>query len=904
MRPHCEAGATTTEPQSPFIVAAKRRVSPHRASLGGHGFESPLLRSRPFRSGLFLLSLGALSACDLGSDLTPELTTIGTVDEDDFVPSKVRPYEAAQLFRELSDPTYKLLDTNNRETLSVDVSSVTARINEDTGKLVFSGFVRLKRKDYGIVPLLFTLVATEEDGNAETKTIAINVKANDDRPLRTNSEISFRVQEDIAITNKSRDLKTLFTDPEFPDGRKLTFNIYGQTSDLGVEATIGSDNKVTLSGIPDNLTETRSVVFTVSASDGPNSTSPYRITVTIEADNDELFETSSTLSFRVTEQVAITGEIGTLRTLFTDPEGEPLNFAFIGAEALSNNQQARALGVTATIGTDNRVTLSGTPDNLIRTDKVVFTVTASDGFNSSEPYRITITIDADNDKPARTSSALSFRVTEQVAITSEVGSLSALFTDPEGADLSFAFTGSEAQSDNQQARALGVTAIIGTDDQVTLSGTPDNVSVTRNVTFSVTATDDGDNSSEPYLITVTIAASTSASGAAANAAPEIVGGFGVLVVRNAVGATFDALALDAAEHFTDDGGAANLILSIEGFDGTASNHGISSVSLVGGTTLSIGGEFADGTVLGSMVEVTLVATDASGLAAKKTLRIEAAAPPTTMTISDGGISILPIGDIDKDGFDDFFWIGQGTFLKGAALLASSFMSSGAISVPDLADKGSTIFSVGDVNADGRADLINYYHSRQDSFLLLGSDTARVPVVLSGFKASRVDFADLNGDGIDDVLLGWVGEDHNSANFGSATLARSGIDLANLGSAGATINGITDSSFGEAVASAGDVNGDGIDDMIIGASLEGSQLGAAYVLYGGSALATGFAGDAASDREVLGALGARGFALSADTDNTGDVWLGNSVSGGGDFNGDGLADVIIGAPSTDDNSSSS
>lgn len=94
------------------------------------------------------------------------------------------------------------------------------------------------------------------------------------------------------------------------------------------------------------------------------------------------------------------------------------------------------------------------------------------------------------------------------------------------------------------------------------------------------------------------------------------------------------------------------------------------------------------------------------------------------------------------------------------------------------------------------------------------------------------------------------------------------------------------------APAGDVNGDGIDDMIIGAPdadhLSRDLSGAAYVVFG-SATPT-----ATID---LGALGARGFVIGGSA--AGDR-AGTSVAAAGDLNSDGFDDVVVGAPDADFN----
>ena len=160
--------------------------------------------------------------------------------------------------------------------------------------------------------------------------------------------------------------------------------------------------------------------------------------------------------------------------------------------------------------------------------------------------------------------------------------------------------------------------------------------------------------------------------------------------------------------------------------------------------------------------------------------------------------------------------------------------------------------------------------------------------------------DVNGDGFDDLLIGADGRDVNGDEagasyvvYGSGTGFAATLNLADLnGSNGFEINGETayDSS-GRPVSSAGDVNGDGFDDLLIGAdgraAVNGNyavESGASYVVFGSGA---GFA--AALNLADLN--GSNGFEINGET--VGDR-SGLSVSSAGDVNGDGFDDLLIGA----------
>jgi len=164
--------------------------------------------------------------------------------------------------------------------------------------------------------------------------------------------------------------------------------------------------------------------------------------------------------------------------------------------------------------------------------------------------------------------------------------------------------------------------------------------------------------------------------------------------------------------------------------------------------------------------------------------------------------------------------------------------------------------------------------------------------------------DINGDGFDDVIVSAHGSDINGNNSGAAYVifGKAGgipahVELSSLHAAdGFRIDGVgAGNETGIAVASAGDVNNDGLADIIIGAptsSPHGFQSGSAYVVFG---RASGFH----SALELSSLNGNNGFHITGAA--AGDL-AGTSVNSAGDINGDGFADIIIGAPGADRGSS--
>ncbi|WP_109851820.1 gliding motility-associated C-terminal domain-containing protein [Aquimarina sp. AU58] len=310
-----------------------------------------------------------------------------------------------------------------------------------------------------------------------------------------------------------------------------------------------------------------------------------------------------------------------------------------------------------------------------------------------------------------------------------------------------------------------------------------------------------------------------------------------------------------------------------------------------------------------------------------------------------GRSVSRAGDFNDDGFDDIIigvisstGLGKAIIIYGTnsgflpLYLESNINGTNGIIIESdviATQFGNSVSYAGDINDDGKDDVVinaplydGGFRNSGRSYVIFGNSSINSMSVSvlngmngfvlegltqndSGYETKVSDAGDINGDGFDDIILGFPRYDEGGTRdagricviYGNNIGFSASIDLSSLnGSNGFSILGEEEgAALGFSVSTAEDFNNDGVKDFIAGAPRKDvntlRDIGEAYVVYGKNVFPSSFR---ISDLNNTNSVTIRGDEGYEPFIGSGYNNLGYAVDGLNDVNNDGITDIIVSA----------
>ncbi|TQV79437.1 hypothetical protein FKG94_11245 [Exilibacterium tricleocarpae] len=819
-------------------------------------------------------------------------------------------------------------------------------LDANTGELTFK-----EAPDYESLGINHTydisITARDRDGLSANQDVIISVSDVNEAPAFT-SDTTAAVNE-----NQTAAYTAVATDP---DGGALTYTLGG--ADAGLFNLDANTGELTFKDAPDyeslGINHTYDISITARDNDGLSANQDVIISVS-NVNEAPAFTSDTTAAVNENQTAAYTA-------VATDPDGGALTYTLGGADAGLFNLDANTGELTFINAPDFENLGSNHPYN------ISITATDNDGLSASQDITISVNDVNEGPVPVFTSgTTATVNENQTAAYTAEVA-------DPDGAMLTYSLSGTDASLFNIDENT-GVVSFKNVPDYEN----PDDANGNNVYEIAVTATDSNDLSTSQG-VTISVNDTNEAIALSELQLDNNDLGF---VIRDEGSRKFRILNLSNAGDFNGDGlddliigtplasnngkqtnGAAHVIfgkadggivdLSVSGIENNDNNSlgididGFLHNNQAGGASVSnagdVNGDGIDDILIGSSTAtqgvpgVGYVIYGGSGLSDIDVSKIEDGSRKDLGFVVKGTTSdefaarhIRGGGDVNGDGFDDLYIstshnTNSYVVFGGRDLpnidISEIVSGNNGIVVRGPNDNNRSGNIVGDINGDGLDDmafsearafqgkLIRDIHVVYGHKNLSDIDLSEIPhrttenkqgFAINHLRSARFDAAgDVNGDGFDDLIISE--ERANTPNgyqsgvsyvvFGGRNLSNMDLDHIERGIGGFAIYGAGENDrSGRQVRSIGDINGDGLGDLILANSEHGSSKPAKsidhYVIYGKTDTDTVELTDIAQ--------GVGGFVINAPNFGGGH---GMDVSHAGDVNGDGFDDLVIGSTPLD------